>query len=491
MKWRIAGGSLRAVVVALIALALAPALAMADVEPNDGIEQAEGPLAGGTDYEGALSTDNDNDWYFFYVPQRAQMTFTLDTGDAENDCGIAFLRNTDGYEIREFGTNENAEQVMITLDPGRYLISVELACDDYRMRIDPAEAVGTGPAPAPAIASTEPNDTAVQAFGPMAHGQPYSGAVETVNDDDFLKFFSGAPGPVNVSVTNTGDCDIYFDVDADDVIEDDLVGSGAAVEPDRTFQFSFTAPRAREYLIKLTGCVGATYHASVTGVISNSPPPGSTCGDPEAAGYLYPAKMRVGRARVLSDDRRLDVFAPITSRAQGPVTVTYQGDGRLDTFNAEVSQSNADLDQIRFRQPITRGQARLRQGIVTIFYGGDEDTRPEEVRLRAASNPARLSIDEISLLGDRLSARGGATSRAEGIVRFRFSYLDAAGNPQVHLARATIQDNGDWALTDDVVPPQLAQCGGYLSILFTGYFERRVRGEMLAYQLFPGQVRQP
>jgi hypothetical protein len=41
------------------------------------------------------------------------------------------------------------------------------------------------------------------------------------------------------------------------------------------------------------------------------------------------------------------------------------------------------------------------------------------------------------------------------------------------------------------VPPQLARCGGYLSILFTGYFERRVRGEMLAYQLDAGQTRRP
>jgi hypothetical protein len=41
------------------------------------------------------------------------------------------------------------------------------------------------------------------------------------------------------------------------------------------------------------------------------------------------------------------------------------------------------------------------------------------------------------------------------------------------------------------VPAQLARCGGYLSILFTGYFERRIRGEMLAYQLDAGQTRRP
>jgi hypothetical protein len=175
----------------------------------------------------------------------------------------------------------------------------------------------------------------------------------------------------------------------------------------------------------------------------------------------------------------------------GAVEVTYQGDRRTDTFDAEVTSGDGELDRIRFREPITRGQARLGTGIVTLNYKGDEDTRAEQVRLRAASQRADLEVEEMSLIGDRLSARGSVTSRAAGVVRLRYSYLDAAGNPQVHMARATIQGEGDWQMEDDVVPPQLARCGGYLSILFTGYYERRIRGEMLAYQLLPGEVRQP
>jgi len=228
--------------------------------------------------------------------------------------------------------------------------------------------------------------------------------------------------------------------------------------------------------------------------LPTSPSPGpviSSCATPGAPGYLFPAKMRVRRAEVDRDERVLDVFAPITSRARGGVEVTYQGDRRTDTFDAEVTEGDAVLDRIRFREPITRGQAALGTGIVTLDYKGDEDTRPEEVRLRAASGRAELDVDRISLIDGRLSAQGSVTGRAEGIVRFRYSYIDAAGKPQVHPARATIQDDGDWQLDDDAVPPQLARCGGYLSILFTGYFERRVRGEMLAYQLNPGQTREP
>ncbi len=225
---------------------------------------------------------------------------------------------------------------------------------------------------------------------------------------------------------------------------------------------------------------------------TNPPVALSPCGNPAAAGYLHPAKMRVSRARVLREDRRLDVLAPVTSRALGgEVAVTYQGDGRSDTFNAEVTESGTELDHVRFLEPITAGQAELGTGIVNLHYLGDEDTRPEFVRLRAASQRAELEVEEISLLGDRLSANGSLTSRAEGVVRLRYSYVGPDGSPQVHEARAEIQDDGDWELEDDQVPAQLAQCGGYLSIQFTGYFERRIRGEQLAYELNAGQTRQP
>ncbi len=209
-------------------------------------------------------------------------------------------------------------------------------------------------------------------------------------------------------------------------------------------------------------------------------------------GYLNPAKLRVSRARVLREDRELDVLAPITSRALGAdVEVLFQADGRNDTFDAEVTESGTELDHIRFKEPITRGQARLGTGIVNLPYQGDADTRPELVRLRAASQRAELDVDEISLIGDRLSGQGSVTARAEGVVRLRFSYVDPDGSPNVHLAQAEIQDDGDWELEDDQVPAQLAQCGGYLSIQFTGFFERRIRGEQLAYELNAGQTRTP
>jgi hypothetical protein len=221
-------------------------------------------------------------------------------------------------------------------------------------------------------------------------------------------------------------------------------------------------------------------------------PSANPCGNPGGAGYLNPAKMRVSRAQVLREDRHLDVLAPITSRARGgEVDVLFEADGRKDAFDAKVTEADTELDEVRFLESITEGQAELGTGIVNLSYLGNDGTRPEFVRLRAASQRAELDVEEISLLGDRLSATGSVTDRAEGVVRLLFSYVAPNGSPQVHEARATIQGNGDWRLNNDRVPAQLAQCGGYLSIQFTGYFERRIRGEQLAYELDAGQTRRP
>jgi hypothetical protein len=233
--------------------------------------------------------------------------------------------------------------------------------------------------------------------------------------------------------------------------------------------------------------------APADGAIDRLPLPGLpvACPRADASDYLYPAKMRVGRARVSSSDRRLDVYAPITSRADGQVRVTFSADGRSDTSDAKVTPGDAELARIRHREPVTRRQGLLGTGIVTIRYLGDARTRPQEVRLRAAPRRAELDVEQASLIDDQLSASGSVTPQARGVVRLHLSYLDDEGRPQEWTARARIAPDGSWALDRNRVPEAAARCGGYLSVLFTGYFEQRLRGEMLAYELLPGQTRRP
>ncbi len=476
MKWRIAGGSLRAVVVALMALALAPALAMADVEPNDGIEQAEGPLAGGVDHDGTISTENDVDWYVFYISERAQMKFTLTTFKGCGRGASLDLRDASGSEFDGlFASEDRTEELNLTLDPGRYFITMSSTCvgNRHRFRIDPGSAVGTGPAAEPAVPLGEPNDTREQAVGPLAHGQLYSSAIETENDVDWFTFNTGAPGPVNLALTSTGDCGVSAEVE--DGAGDEVGSTFAAA--DRTEQIQFTAPQSDRYFVRVTGCLNATYQLRVTGVISTSPPPSAT--PPPGPSGTFPAKLQVLRSQV--ENKRLDMLVDVTDRANGDeVVVEFHARGRRYTFTERIEDG-----RLRFKELLPRDQRSVRTGIVTLRYAGNERVRPDEVRLRAASQQAKLRRTLLSLENGVVTGEGRITGRARGVVRLRLTYDRPDGTVGAWDGRATIRDSY-WSV-EETLPPE-AQGGGYLSIQFTGYQRRSVRGEQIAKELLNGQV---
>jgi hypothetical protein len=55
-------------------------------------------------------------------------------------------------------------------------------------------------APARAQAPFEPNDSAAQATGPMVAGQPYAGAIETINDADWFFFVTTRQVQLDISI---------------------------------------------------------------------------------------------------------------------------------------------------------------------------------------------------------------------------------------------------------------------------------------------------
>lgn len=204
----------------------------------------------------------------------------------------------------------------------------------------------------------------------------------------------------------------------------------------------------------------------------------------DASQVKHPAKLQIARARILRSDRRLDLLAPISRRASGRVSVELHAAGRRERFSAPVDARNG---RIRVRLPIPAAQARLGTGIVTIRYRGDADTRPQEVRLRAASRRALLRAQRPTLSGGRrLRAEGRVSSRARGVVRVRLSYVHD-GRTFVVQRAARIRA-GRYAL-DTTLPAgdraRIAAREGtvHSETLFTGYFERRMRGEMRSLQV--------
>nr|MDQ3609677.1 serine protease [Actinomycetota bacterium] len=172
-------------------------------------------------------------------------------------------------------------------------------------------------------------------------------------------------------------------------------------------------------------------------------------GAPAGAGATaerHPSKLGISRAAVERSDRVLDVLAPITARASGNVVVEFHAAGRRERFNAPVDGENR---RIRFREGIPASQARLGTGIVTLTYPGNEETRPQDLRLRAANGRARLDLDRPTLQDGRLRANGSVTSRASGVVRVSISYVHA-GEAFTVERKARI-DDGRWSL-DTTLP---------------------------------------
>jgi glucose/arabinose dehydrogenase len=198
---------------------------------------------------------------------------------------------------------------------------------------------------------------------------------------------------------------------------------------------------------------------------------------------LYPTKMQVERAQVQHRERRLDVLAPITGRASGEVEVEFFAAQRRFTFREDV---DSDDRRIKFRRAIPVEQARLGTGIMTINYPGDEDTRPQEVRLRAASQKADLELERPVIADGRLKAQGTISDRARGVVRLQLQYV-VGGQTDTLQLRGQI-DDGEWEIDEALTPEALAgiaqRTGSvHTYTLFTGYFPRRIRGEMQSYQV--------
>lgn len=212
------------------------------------------------------------------------------------------------------------------------------------------------------------------------------------------------------------------------------------------------------------------------------PPPAGGSSSSPAAG-LFTAKLALARATILRRERMLDVLAPITSLASGSARVELHAANRRYRFTAPVNSRDG---RIRFRKRIPKAQANLGMGIITIAYRGDADTRPQTVRLRAASQQARLQLERPTITGGRLRASGTVTKRARGVVRVQIEYVvDGKTTTLQYLAPI---DDGRWSLNQQLSQSArnaIARRKGTVHsyTLFTGYYPRRIRGEMRSFQV--------
>jgi hypothetical protein len=139
-----------AVVAAYLLTALAfaaSAQAAKEFEPNDTRETAYGPLEGGKSYTATFETDNDVDWYVFYIKTYSQMDFSATMVKSCEDYAAISLYDKDGNSETYFNTGNvnKTNHLLRTMNPGRYYLEVEkhYSCtgDRYSFRIDPATSI--------------------------------------------------------------------------------------------------------------------------------------------------------------------------------------------------------------------------------------------------------------------------------------------------------------------------------------------------------------
>ena len=246
--------------------------------------------------------------------------------------------------------------------------------------------------------------------------------------------------------------------------------AGAGTEPVPVAAILTVVPAMRySYRLVATSAAGTARSATRTFVTA-----------PECS-VRYPAKLAIARAATVGDV--LDVLAPITSRASGRPLIDYHAAGQHTRFTVPINTASGWM---RFRRTVTRAQARLRTGILTIAYAGDSDTRAQTVRLRAAANKARLDLARPQIVDGRIRASGTINSDARGTVRLQLSYQFNCDERLIEL-RGRIAD-GRWSIDEPLSPQTLAEMAVRIGAvhsytLFTGYLPARIRGEMRAFQV--------
>jgi hypothetical protein len=237
-----------------------------------------------------------------------------------------------------------------------------------------------------------------------------------------------------------------------------------------------------------SACTGGAW-AFETGIIyaggatPQLPTTTAPCGVAAPVVGPQPAKLQVERETISKADRTISIFAPISKRASGNVSLDLYAAGQHYDWTAPIDSSAGWIREVH---SIPAAQADLGTGILTITYAGNAATRPQVVRLRAADVHADLGVTRPTYTGGTLTDSGTISSAARGVVRVQLQYY--SGGQTTTLDFNAPVSGGAWSLKTTLTAAgqaAIAARSGTLHsyILFTGYLPARMRGEMKSYQV--------
>ncbi len=313
------------------------------------IAHAEGPIPGGQTLTGTLTDTSDIDYYVFYV--NGPQTVTVQAFDTTNDpgviCAAGGVFDGDGNPINAttFSTPAGVNRYFVQI-AGRSQASCKLPTN-YTLRVDPGNAVTTGPALDRATTQTdEPNDSAALSSGPLAAGVAYVGAHDRSDDQDWLTFTTPvgqqqlaltvtAPGPNRNFDGCAATAAVYSSTDPRDLI-------GTAVGDWTRFgRLALTLNGGTRYYVKMgvenSGCLGQRWQVRfdltpVTAPPPPPPPPGSTAATRYATTVSLRRRGTSYRGKLGSSRKGCTVGRRVVLRRVGQGTRSYgsattRGDG--------------------------------------------------------------------------------------------------------------------------------------------------------------------
>ena len=133
--WSARAAAVGACALAISLAAAGSASAAGEFEPNDSFNTAVGPLVAGLPVSASIETVNDEDYFYFYVPQRTQLLYSLrNTSPFDNTLCADIYRQENagpdgvsgsGISISDGETSSNA----VTLGRGKYYFVVSCGGD--------------------------------------------------------------------------------------------------------------------------------------------------------------------------------------------------------------------------------------------------------------------------------------------------------------------------------------------------------------------------